>query len=194
MLGLGLDIRKDQGSGLSGSGSDGIPDLLFAESGSGVVLVNNDEAIASVIRSDDNYTIDKLLGTGSGTIGDQVEGTFSVTLQRCTEASDETITVVAESGPVTLYGYVDFYNNAPGTNFDFLQMSLIPTDGYTPSVLGAYFDVILGNTDGIDATSFGGQDITTTVQALYRIKWTYTVGGQTSAEFTSGLFPIAALT
>jgi hypothetical protein len=194
MLGIGLDIRKDHGSGLSGSGSDSIPDLIFSESGSGVILVNHDEDIASLVKTGDQYTIGKLVGTGSGAMNDQVEGTFSVTLQRCSEADDGTITVIATSGPATLYGYIDLYNNPSGTEFDFMHVALIPADGYTPSFLGAYYDVIIGNTPGIDATSFGGQDITTNVQAEYRIKWTYTVGGQTSAEFTSGLFPIAALT
>ena len=193
MLGLGLDIRKDQGSGLSGSGSDPISDLLFAESGAGVLLINNDEDIASVIRSDDDYTIGKLIGTGTGSIGDQVPGTFSVTLQRCTEAADETVTVVTESGPGTLYGYIDFYNNI-GSGLDYMFLALLPTNGYTSTFLGPYFDVLIGNTPGIDATSFGGQDITTTVQALYRIKFTYTVDGQTSDEFTTGAFPIAAFT
>ena len=194
MLGLGLDIRKDHGSGLSGSGSDPLSHLIFEEDGIGTSIVNNDEDIVITIVSEDPYTIGKLIDTATfvDITGGQVNGTFSVTLQRCTEAADETVTVVAESGPATLYGSGYVYNAAPGS--EYLTIVLLPTNGYSPTVLGPYFDILLGNTAGVDATSFGGQDITSTVQALYRIKFTYTVGSQTSAEFTTGLYPIAALT
>ena len=193
MLGLGLDIRKDHGSGLSGSGSD-LSHLIFeTEFINATTLVNNDEDITITIVSTDSYTINQLIdpATFVDITGGQVNGTFSVTLQRCTEAADGTVTVVAESGPATLYGYGYVYNLPP---YEFLTVVLLPTNGYSPTLLGPYFDVLLGNTAGVDATSFGGQDITTNVEADYRIKFTYTVGSQTSAEFTTGLYPIAALT
>ena len=187
MLGLGIDIRKDQGSGLSGSGSDALSPLLFNQTGVGEILIHNDEDISCQISTQDSYTTDKLRNGGSLSFNDQLQGTFSVTLQRCSGSDDTSVTVIAESGPVTMYPYAEYFQ------LNGVILSLLVTDGYTPTVSG-YWDVVLGLTPGMDATSFGGQDISTTVQALYRIKWTYTVDGQTSDEFTSQLYPIDPLT
>lgn len=185
MLGLGLDIRKDQGSGLSGSGSDPeVGEISFFTTGGGIGLYGDDESVLIVIRTANEYTNNLLDG---GTVWpnndtDALDGSFSVTLQRVS-GTDGSETVEAESTG-TCYGY------AMGGGSDYTQMVLSTNNSYTGG--GYFINMFVGLQDSIDATTFGGSDITTTQDARYRAKFTYTVGGQTSEEFTTSAYMIDA--
>jgi len=187
MLGLGLDIRKDQGSGLSGSGSDLDPEtgeLSFIVTGAGNGLYGGDEGILAIFRSANTYT-NNLLGGGEvypANESDVLEGSFNVTLQRVS-GTDGSETVDAESTG-TCYGY------AISGGSDATQFILSTDNSYTGG--GYFINMFVGLQDSIDATTFGGSDITSTEEERYRIKFTYTVGGETSEEFTSGSYQIDA--
>jgi len=185
MLGLGLDIRKDQGSGLSGSGSDPeVGELFFVTTGGGTGIYGDDEQLLILLYTGNEYT-NNLLSDGTPWPNNDVaalEGSFNVTIQRVS-GSDGSETVDAESTG-TCYGY------AIEGGSEFTQVVLSTNNSYTG---GDYFlNMFVGLQDSVDATTFGGSDITTTQEARYRAKFTYTIGGDTSEEFTTSVFMIDA--
>lgn len=192
MLGLGLDIRKDQGSGLSGSGSDPAePQELFfrsvadsAQTGLFLIDAPDDENIIASLYTDDTYTKNKLTNNDTIDLEALLQGTFSVTLQRVSGA--EGSETVDDESTATMYGYAV----SGGIGAPDIQILLSTDNTYSSS--GLLVEMLIGSFPAIDATNFGGSDITTTVEDRYRIKYTYTVDGQTSDEFTHPTFNIDA--
>ena len=182
MLGLGLGIKKDQGF-IAGAAAGELTFRSAADTNtSGLFMIGDDENIVAALVSTDSYTINKLRNNGALGENDLAQGTFSVTLQR-TSGTTGSETVDAQSTG-TLYGYI----LSPATSS--VTIVLSPNNSYSGSSI--FTALLSGSHPGINATTFGSTDITTTAEDRYRIKYTYTVGSQTSSEFTHPTYPIDA--